>query len=671
MKRIFMMLMMTMFCLSTSFAFDIPASPNPPKLINDYIGLLQSNELQALENKLVEFNNKTSIQITVVILDDLDGAQASDVAVEIGQNWGVGQKGIDNGIVFLIVKYSQSALEKLMTQKHGDWYMAVGYGLEPYLTDYDAKYIAESNFIPFAKQDQYYEGIDATVNAIMEDLGEVGWQQREELEEKRKAKAAEAMRKFGNGLVIFFICAAILGLVIFLFVSARKAYQKAQEIKQRRESLKKTFYGAKSEFENLLKRIPSNSHSYPTWAVELHDKIINNIERASKDPANDVIKEFPVIVESNMVRASQILSILTGCVHGLEKSIAELEAIPNEIKKYKEEAPAKLSAAEEQFQEFATSINVLKDKGFKLALYEKELGEFKVSLANTKGKVNSKEDKSKDIFLESIGICEGIEGTIQSMSEYLSNREAALKIVTSLNTKIQSIPAKKESAQKVLDQIKAENPKQNWEDLEKAFGSVTALLSLCKGKMEESEVRNGMDIQDFNTAKSFADEADEKMQKILNIFHDIQERKDEIENAKSNYASLLRSAESAISSAKTKCEDSDVEENSKEKLLEANTKLNKAKTASSESLINWLFVVSLLISAKSLANEAYTMAESDIEEAEEEREEAAATAAAAAAALLASQRNTYHSSPSPSIGGGGFGGFGGGSFGGGGAGGSW
>lgn len=683
MRKTIISLIMTIFCLSTSFAFNIPSSPNPVKLVNDYIGLLQPDQIKALESKLVDFNNKTSIQITVVVLDDLDGAEASDVATEIGHQWGVGQKGIDNGIVFLIVKYNQNALEKLVTQKHGDWQIAVGYGLEPYMTTRDAKSIGESKFIPYAKQDEYYEGVNQTIDAIIKDLGEIGWQQREELRAKKKAEAAESMRKFGNGLLNFFICVAILALLIFLFVKIRRDRLKAQEINQRRDSLKKSFYEAKAEFENLLIRIPNDISSYPSWAIELYDKIVNNIERASKAPAKSVIDEFPVIVESNMVRASNILSILTGCVHGLGKSITELEAIPNKIKEYSDDAPIKLKAAEDAFQIFATSIQVLKDKGFKLALYEKELGNFKESLSKTKAKVNIQEDKNKDICLESIGIREGIEGTIQLMNTHLHNRESVSQIVANLNTQIKSLSTQKESTQKVLDQIKVENPKQNWEDLEKAFGSVTGLFSLCTAKKDEAEKKNTMDVQDFDNAKVLADEANEKMQKILNIFHAISNRKDDIINAKQNFDSTLRSAEKSITDAKNKCSDSDVKSGAKKKLVEAQNKTKEAQSKVSENMTDWLMVITLLISAKSLANEAYSLAKRDIEKAEEERNEAvaaAAKAAAATAAALVASRNTYndqsynspsYSSPSYNNDGGSSISFGGGDFGGGGAGGSW
>ncbi len=54
--------------------------PEPSRLVNDFAGILSSGELQALENKLVAFDDSTSNQIAVVIVSDLQGYDRSDFA---------------------------------------------------------------------------------------------------------------------------------------------------------------------------------------------------------------------------------------------------------------------------------------------------------------------------------------------------------------------------------------------------------------------------------------------------------------------------------------------------------------------------------------------------------------------------------------------------------------
>ncbi|MEI8252427.1 MAG: TPM domain-containing protein [bacterium] len=635
MKKTIMMLMMTIFCLSTFAEVKIPARPNPAQLVMDYPGVLQPEQLQALKQKLVAFDKKTSIQLQVVIMDDIDGQIAGDVALEILNQWGVGQKKLNNGLVFLVVKYNANAISKLSKKKHCDCSIKTGYGLEQYITDALSKRILHQIFIPLAKNDQYYEGINASIDEMIKELGDAGWQQRKEFEANKKAESEQTMRDFGHNLLMFILIAIVLGLLIWLFIRVRKETLKAQELKQRKESLKKSFSEAKSKFENFLVMIPNDISSYPSWAVELHTKIINNIDRAIKQPAKSVIDEFPTIIETNMVRASQILSILTGCVSEMEKSIAELETIPNDIKKYRDEAPVKLKAAEDRLQNFSVSIQEFKQKGFKLTSYEDKLSNFKLLLSKTKEKVNSKQDNGKDICLESNAIKEAIEKTMKVMQSYLDNRESTSKIIASINSEISNLPSKREAAQKVLDQLKSENPKENWELLDKLFGGLAPLLSLCQLKKDEAENKNGMDVQDFDTAKSLADEANEKMMRILNCLLEIHHRKDEIINAKASFESLLSTTQKEITDAENKTSDSDVKSGAKTKVMDAGRKMKEAKNETSNSLINWLLVVELLNKSRSLAAEGYRMAENDIQQAENER---ARIAAAAAALILEQER---------------------------------
>ena len=67
-KKIYILLLLLSF-ITTMNAQDIPAKPNPPRLVNDFVMKLAPNELQSLEQKLRSYNDSTSTQITVVIVD--------------------------------------------------------------------------------------------------------------------------------------------------------------------------------------------------------------------------------------------------------------------------------------------------------------------------------------------------------------------------------------------------------------------------------------------------------------------------------------------------------------------------------------------------------------------------------------------------------------------------
>jgi len=140
-------------------AQQIPPRPVPPRLVNDFAGVLSASEAQNLENKLVEFNNITSNQITVVIVPTLGSFEKADFATRIGHEWGVGQKGFDNGIVLLLKPKS--------IHEQGETFIAVGYGLEPVITDAASRRIIENEMLPYFRQNNYSAGLEAGTNVLM------------------------------------------------------------------------------------------------------------------------------------------------------------------------------------------------------------------------------------------------------------------------------------------------------------------------------------------------------------------------------------------------------------------------------------------------------------------------------------------------------------------------
>ncbi len=83
-------------------AQQLPDQMSPPRLVNDFAGLLDEAQRRSLEQKLADFDRETSTQITVVTVDDLDGYAPADYAQRLHDKWGVGRKGKDNGILILV-----------------------------------------------------------------------------------------------------------------------------------------------------------------------------------------------------------------------------------------------------------------------------------------------------------------------------------------------------------------------------------------------------------------------------------------------------------------------------------------------------------------------------------------------------------------------------------------
>ena len=143
----------------TGLNAQLPSPSNPPRLVNDYTGTLNASQINTLEHKLVAYNDSTSTQILVMLVDDLQGYSIEQYATEIGHSWGVGQKDKGNGVVILVKPKKGS--------ERGEVNISTGYGMEQYVTDATGKNIIEKEMIPAFKEGDYYTGIDNAVNVIM------------------------------------------------------------------------------------------------------------------------------------------------------------------------------------------------------------------------------------------------------------------------------------------------------------------------------------------------------------------------------------------------------------------------------------------------------------------------------------------------------------------------
>ena len=157
-KKRFCLLLAILLIGVTGFAQKIPARPVPPRLVNDYADILSDKEENALETKLVNYNDTTSTQICVVTVNSLDGTTSDDFAQKLGEKWGVGTKD-NNGVVILVKPKTADEL--------GDVSIQVGYGMEPYITDAVNYVIRTREMIPAFKEGDYYTGINNAVDAII------------------------------------------------------------------------------------------------------------------------------------------------------------------------------------------------------------------------------------------------------------------------------------------------------------------------------------------------------------------------------------------------------------------------------------------------------------------------------------------------------------------------
>ncbi len=187
MKKLLSLLLLFSFLFAA--AQDIPPKPNPPRLVNDVAHVMTADQVATLENKLVAYDDSTSVQIVVVTVQTTGDYAIEDYALKILRDWGVGNKKTNNGLVILAAINDHKV------------FIATGYGMEGSVPDITAKEIVENEIVPDFKKGDYYGGFDQAADAIIKAAAG---------EYKAPAGYGANRRSVGRG--------SVLGIIIFIFV---------------------------------------------------------------------------------------------------------------------------------------------------------------------------------------------------------------------------------------------------------------------------------------------------------------------------------------------------------------------------------------------------------------------------------------------------------------------
>jgi uncharacterized protein len=192
-----------------------PAFPALTGRVVDDARILSDATRQDLTQKLAALEAKTSRQLVVVTLPSLQGYEISDYGYQLGRNWGIGQKGMNNGALLIVAPAERRVR------------IEVGYGLEPILTDAFSSVVIQTQITPRFRKGDYDGGVSAGVDALIQQLS-----LDTSTAEKRAAAASQQLRHAdqdnGGGiapLIIFLVIVFVIlrvfggwGLLPFLFM---------------------------------------------------------------------------------------------------------------------------------------------------------------------------------------------------------------------------------------------------------------------------------------------------------------------------------------------------------------------------------------------------------------------------------------------------------------------
>ena len=116
--------------------------------------ILSTTACDSIDHMLYALEQQTGIETVVAVVPSIGDEECFDFAHRLLNEWGVGKKGINNGLVILLVT----------DQRCIQFY--TGYGLEGDLPDAICKRIQTRNMIPYLKDGNWDAGMTAGVQAV-------------------------------------------------------------------------------------------------------------------------------------------------------------------------------------------------------------------------------------------------------------------------------------------------------------------------------------------------------------------------------------------------------------------------------------------------------------------------------------------------------------------------
>ncbi len=157
MKKIKNFLILFVFCINYLFSIT-PDDLTYHGWVNDYSGILSYSEKEKINSIISELERKTTAEIAVVILRDLEGENIEDFTNRLFEKWGIGKKEKNNGVMILI------ALAQRIIR------IETGYGIEGIIPDAKAGRIIRDIMVPSFAKGKIGEGILDAVYFIATDI---------------------------------------------------------------------------------------------------------------------------------------------------------------------------------------------------------------------------------------------------------------------------------------------------------------------------------------------------------------------------------------------------------------------------------------------------------------------------------------------------------------------
>lgn len=137
--------------------------PMPQHYVEDRANVINASDERSLNGVLQELEQKTGAQYIVLTVLTTGGLPIEEFSIELAEKWKLGQKGKDNGMLFVLAKNDRK------------WRFEAGYGLEGFITDQYCGRVGREVLVPYLRKGNFSEGIyRANLTIVQKIAGESG-----------------------------------------------------------------------------------------------------------------------------------------------------------------------------------------------------------------------------------------------------------------------------------------------------------------------------------------------------------------------------------------------------------------------------------------------------------------------------------------------------------------
>lgn len=150
-------LLLALLAASFSLHAEVAVPPLQARVI-DLSGTLTAEQVASLEARLAAFEKHKGSQIALLLVPTTQPETIEQYSIRVADQWKLGRKGVDDGILVLFAKGDRAAR------------IEVGRGLEGAVPDAIAKRIIAEVMIPFFRRGDFYGGLSAGVERLIETI---------------------------------------------------------------------------------------------------------------------------------------------------------------------------------------------------------------------------------------------------------------------------------------------------------------------------------------------------------------------------------------------------------------------------------------------------------------------------------------------------------------------